>query len=494
MALKHPFSSELFEIELVQGLANFWHFFCPWEKPALFSMMLELYPQPTVQKNRANRNLFGPLVEDEALSVTTEILKSLLGPVSLPSLNVRLWDGTFWPDKEPRAATLVLNRPSALREMLSGGSEISVTEAYIRGAFDIEGDMIAACDLADVLAEQTQGWTKTLSVATQLMRLPHLNNATKTRRFQLPKLNGRKHSLERDRQAIQFHYDVSNEFYALWLDSRMVYSCGYFETVDTSLEQAQFYKLDHICRKLGLHSDERLLDIGCGWGALLLYAAKHYGVQAMGITLSQRQFEWVKRRIQEENLGDRVTVQLKDYRELPSDGSYDKIASVGMVEHVGDSQLPVYFKKVSSLLKPGGLFLNHGIGLGSHLRKNEKEGFIEKFVFPDSDLQPIGRMLLAAEEAQFDVRDVESLREHYAKTLRHWVMRLEARHDEAVAQIGEEAYHIWRLYMAGSAHGFQRGHLSIYQTLLAKTDSHGTAQVPLTRKDWYMQNGCEHCT
>jgi len=450
-------------------------------------MILDLYPRLGFNKRAVARGFSNQLSEDDALRVTTEILEEILGPNGLPSLNVRLWNGTYWPDSESRPATLVLNRSSALREMLSGGSEISVAEAFIRGAFDIEGDMIAACDLADALDEKTLGWTKTLSVAIQLARLPDKNHAAKSNGFQPAKLNGKKHSVERDRHAIQFHYDVSNEFYALWLDPRMVYSCGYFETVDTSLEQAQLDKLDHICRKLDLRSGEHFLDIGCGWGALLIHAAKQYGVHAEGVTLSRRQFDWTAQRIQEENLEHRVSVRLSDYRDLPNDEGYDKIASVGMVEHVGTSHLSEYFKKVFSLLKPGGLFLNHGIGFGSRPRKNEKECFIQEFVFPDSDLQPIGQMLAAAEEAPFDVRDVESLREHYAKTLCLWLTRLEARQAEAVVQVGEEAYRVWRLYLAGSAHGFQRGHLSIYQTLLARTDAYGTARIPLTRKNWYVQ-------
>ncbi len=450
-------------------------------------MILGIYPQIAAKKN-PERHFIRQPEGDDAHQVTIDILKRLLGHSSIPCLNVRLWDGTYWPDKEPRRATLVLNRPSALREMLFVESEIATAEAYIRGAFDIEGDMISACDLADVLSEQTLGWTKALTMTAQLARLPRFGSTAKTPGFRQAKLNGKKHSPERDRLAVRFHYDVSNEFYALWLDSRMVYSCGYFEMPDMGLELAQFRKLDHICRKLDLQPGERLLDIGCGWGALMLHAAKHYGVQVEGVTLSKRQFEWVERRIQEENLGRCAMVHLMDYRDLSARECYDKIASVGMVEHVGTSHLSQYFETVASLLKPGGLFLNHGIGIGPHPRKNEREGFIQECVFPDSDLQPISQMLAAAEQAHFDVRDVESLREHYAKTLRHWIGRLETRHEEAVTEVGEEAYRIWRLYMAGSAHGFQRGHLSIYQTLLAKTDFYGTANVPSTRKVWYEQN------
>jgi len=447
-------------------------------------MILDRYPGLILKRKPAARQRANQPVEDKALRVTLEIMGNLLGPTGLRRANIRLWNGSYWPDSEPKPATFVLNRPSALREMLAGDSEACVVEAYLHGAFEVEGDMTAACDFADVLDEQTFGWTKTLSTARQLAQLPNTAAPARTNWLRSVKLNGEKHSLGRDQRAIQFHYDVSNEFYALWLDPRMVYSCGYFQTADTSLEQAQVDKLDLICRKLDLRPGERLLDIGSGWGALLLHAARHYGVQAEGVTLSQRQFDWTVKRIEEESLGNRVKVRLCDYRALADVEDYDKIASVGMVEHVGTSRLPDYFKKVSTLLKPGGLFLNHGIGFGPRMRKNEKENFIEKFVFPDSELQPIGLMLAAAGEAQFDVRDVESLREHYAKTLRHWLTRLEDHHAEALVEVGEEAYRLWRLYLAGSAHGFQRAHLSVYQTLLAKTDAFGTARVPLTRANW----------
>jgi cyclopropane-fatty-acyl-phospholipid synthase len=425
-------------------------------------------------------------VKADAISVTIEILERLLGPVGIPCLAVRLWDGTLWPGDESRAATLVLNRPSALKEMLAGGSEVAVAEAYCYSAFDIEGDMVAACALSDHLAEQTLGWTRTIHVAALLAKLPDLHESASANGFGPARLKGQPHSLERDRRAIQFHYDLSNDFYALWLDSRMVYSCAYFDTLDTSLEMAQFRKLDQICRKLDLGPGDRFLDIGCGWGALLVHAAKKYGVHAVGVTLSQNQFDWAKQRIEEENLQDRVTVRLLDYRELPEQQGYDKIASVGMVEHVGSAHLPRYFQKVSSLLKPGGLFLNHGIGMGPQWCGNDGRGFIKEFVFPDSDLQPLGEMLEAAEPSHFEIHDVESLRHHYTKTLRLWIAHLEARHAEAAAFVGEEAYRVWRLYLAGSAHGFLRGYISVYQVLLAKLNAEGFAPVPLTRRAWYM--------
>jgi cyclopropane-fatty-acyl-phospholipid synthase len=422
---------------------------------------------------------------DSTVDLTLAILERIAAGIRPQSLNVRLWNGAYWPDQTPKPATLVLNRPSALREMLSGGSELAMGEAYIREAFDVEGDMVAAFEFADILAAQTGAWTRTLSIIGTLRRLPDFKERNSPEQRRAVRLNGAKNSPDRDRKAIRFHYDVSNDFYALWLDPRMVYSCAYFENPDTSLEQAQLRKFDLICRKLDLRPGERLLDIGSGWGGLLIHAATHYGVNADGITLSEKQFNWTRRLIEENRLQDRVTVRLADYRELPREEVYDKAVSVGMVEHVGRKNLGVYFQQVAGLLKRGGLFLNHGIGRGPVPWANEDEGFIDRYVFPDTDLPPISTMLEAAAGTGLEIRDVDSLREHYALTLRHWVRRLEARHAEALREVDEATYRVWRLYMAGSAHNFDLGSISVYQTLLAKLTPEGKSQAPLTREKWY---------
>lgn len=423
---------------------------------------------------------------NSAVDLTLEILGKITSGISIHAFNVRLWNGIYWPNDRPKPATLVLNRPSALKEMLIGCSEAAVGEAYIREAFDVEGDMVAACELADLLCAQTCGWTQKLSIVALLRRLPDL--PVKTDPTREPRLAGAKHSRQRDRNAVQFHYDVSNAFYALWLDPQMVYSCAYFDQPEVDLATAQRRKLDLICRKLALRPGERLLEIGCGWGGLLIHAAANYGVRADGITLSQKQLEWTQGLIDKNRLGDRVTVRLVDYREMKGDELYDKAASVGMVEHVGRQNLGLYFRQISALLKPGGLFLNHGIGRGPLPWLNQGEGFIERYVFPDTDLRPIAEMLAAAAEANLEIRDVESLREHYALTLRHWVRRLENRHAEALREVNEATYRIWRLYMAGSAHSFDCGHLSVYQTLLAKLTPTGDTGAPLTRESWYRRD------
>jgi cyclopropane-fatty-acyl-phospholipid synthase len=307
---------------------------------------------------------------------------------------------------------------------------------------------------------------------------------------------GTRHTPVRDAAAIQFHYDVGNSFYKLWLDQAMVYSCAYFRAEDDSLDEAQVAKLDLICRKLRLKPGERLLDIGCGWGALIMHAAKHYGVDATGITLSENQAVLARERIEQAGLGDRCRVAIRDYRTLTTTDAYDKISSVGMVEHVGLSHLPVYFASAYRALKPGGLFMNHGIislgearprSVGERIFRKfwRADAFIDKYVFPDGKLTATHDVISSAEGAGFEVRDVESLREHYAMTLRHWVRSLEEKRNEAISLVGDHTFRVWRLYMAASANAFATAKINIVQTLLAKPDERGHSNIPLTRDDLY---------
>jgi cyclopropane-fatty-acyl-phospholipid synthase len=288
---------------------------------------------------------------------------------------------------------------------------------------------------------------------------------------------------------IQHHYDVSNDFYRLWLDERMVYSCAYFRSESDTLDQAQLQKLDHICRKLMLAPEEEFLDIGCGWGGLLFHAAQAYGARATGITLSENQYDHVKARIAELGLGDRVRVQLLDYLDLPEDRHYDKIASIGMFEHVGIHYYARYFGKIQRLLKPGGLVLNHGIthnwvasgsALGSGIG-----AFVDEYVFPGGQLAHVGRVIQGLATEGLELIDAEALREHYARTLWHWTERLEANGEAARREVGEERFRIWRIYLAGSAHAFDRGWLSIFQLLAGKPLADGRLPHPATRDYMY---------
>lgn len=417
--------------------------------------------------------------------LTCQILGEIVGSQPLAQVCVRLWDGSYWPSEVARPATLVLNHPGSLRRILSAGSEVALAEAYLQNVFDVEGDLEAAFELGDLISAQTAGWSKKLKVAHRLWQLPDQAPSGDGDILRRAVLQGQQHSLSRDRDAIRFHYDLSNEFYALWLDSRMTYSCAYFQSENDDLDAAQFNKLDYICRKLNLKKGQRLLDIGCGWGGLVIHAASHYGVLATGVTLSERQAEYARERLRQMNLQDRVEVRIQDYRTIKEGEKYDAVASVGMVEHVGRVNLDLYFGLVYRVLKPGGLFLNHGIGTGPVSFPNHGRYFITEYVFPDGELVSIAEMLRSAELAGFEVRDVEDLREHYALTLRHWVRRLEGRHEDAVKIADELVYRIWRLYMAGSAHGFSDGRFAIYQTLLTKLDTDGHGNYPLNRAGWY---------
>jgi cyclopropane-fatty-acyl-phospholipid synthase len=421
------------------------------------------------------------LLNESLVRVSAEFLENLLADYPKRDFQVRLWDGSTWGIAKLPRFTLVLKHPGALRAMFLSPSELTLGEAYIYDDFDIEGDIEAAFDLAEYLLGQERSLWKSLDLAERLHKLP-ANSSPRTRP-QPAKLGGPVHSKERDRQAITYHYDLPAEFYALWLDRRMVYSCAYFATPEEDLDTAQQRKLDYICRKLRLRRGDRLLDIGCGWGGLIMYAATHYGVHAVGITLSVPQAELARQRIREAGLNNECRVEIWDYRDLESSQQYDKIVSIGMFEHVGETLLREYFSRAWDLLRPGGIFLNHGIAYSATYRRRGPS-FADRYVFPDGELVPISTTLRAAELAGLEVRDVESLREHYALTLHHWLQRLES-HAEQVCRItNDTTYRIRRLHMAGAAHGFRSGRLNVYQTLLAKS-VHGKSGLPLTREDLY---------
>ena len=424
------------------------------------------------------------------LILTLDLLKALFGRTPPGAVRFQLWDGTGWPDPGPGGgevrATLVLKHPGALRSMFLPGTELGLAEAYLYDDFDIEGEAEAVFQYAETLLEAAAGLGTKLRLGGELRRLPAGGRTHRSRRGPAS-LRGRAHTAERDRQAVRYHYDVSNDFYQLWLDPGMVYSCAYFRSPTDDLETAQVNKLDHLCRKLRLRPGQRLLDIGCGWGGLAIHAARHYGADVTGITLSQPQADLANRRIAAAGLAERARAAVRDYREVEADPPYDALVSVGMFEHVGLAMLPRYFKKAFELLRPGGVFLNHGISDGT--RKRVGSDFTDRYVFPDGQVVPVSATLHVAEAADFEVRDGESLREHYALTLRHWVRNLERRHAEALRYVDEPTYRVWRLFMSGAAYGFDHGGLNVHQTLLVKPDEEGRAHLPLTREDWYRPKG-----
>jgi len=395
---------------------------------------------------------------------------------------IELWDGRRF---DPAAGnfcrfTWHIKKPGAIQALLRSDRQVGLGQAYVCSEFDIRGDLLAVFPVADYLLGKHFSAAQKLRMIASSAGL----GLTAQDHVQRARLRGSLHSKPRDRQAVSFHYDVSNDFYQLFPDQGMVYSCAYFESENDSIDQAQEQKLDYICRKLRLKSGERLLDIGCGWGGLVLHAARNYGVQAIGITLSQQQLAFARDRIAQAKLASRCEVRLVDYREAEQFGTFDKIVSVGMVEHVGENRLPEYFRAAFRLLKAGGIFLNHGIGRAGNRDRPTEPTFTDVYVFPDADLVPIASTLNAAEQCGFEIRDLENLREHYFLTLVQWLRRLEMNERRAKELVGEIKYRTWRLYLAGSAHYFRTGKLDLYQTLLLKPAG-STSGLPLTRSDWY---------
>ncbi|HVT97393.1 MAG TPA: cyclopropane-fatty-acyl-phospholipid synthase family protein [Acidobacteriaceae bacterium] len=407
------------------------------------------------------------------------VLSSLFRDYDGPPFAVRLWDGWCWLStaSKPPACTLCLANAGALHSLLEA-SQLAVGEAFLHKDIDVEGDLFSAFAPAEHMLSHPA------PLRERLLRRLTRGAASLTESLR----HGPKYSERRDQDSIAYHYDQPVEFFRPWLGPTLVYSCAYFEQPDDSLDDAQKQKLELICRKLRLQPSERFLDVGCGWGSLILHATAHHHVCADGITLSRSQESVTSQRIEDHSLKNTCRVRLIDYRRLdPAQNTYDKIASVGMYEHVGLSNLPVYFDKMYRLLKPGGVFLNHGIARSPHSTSRGNDSFIAKWVFPDGYLVTLTEAIAAAEDAGFEVRDVENLREHYALTLRHWVRGLTACRNVLLQSVPELTYRIWLLYMAGCAAAFERGDIGVYQTLLSRPDR-GRSGLPLTRRDWYSRN------
>lgn len=422
---------------------------------------------------------------DRTVDTTLSFFQSVLNNYHPRNFAIRLWDGQVWDAESGQDAvfTLVLKHPGALRKMFWPLSNLTLGEAFIHDDFDIEGDIESAFALGDFLLSSPWKITEKIRLGTCLLTLPAGEPPTVT--CHTLHLEGKPHSRERDRKAVTYHYDVSNDFFSCFLDESMLYSCAFFRNEQDDLYIAQEQKLYYICRKLRLKPGDRVLDIGCGWGGLAIHAASKYGAHVVGVTISREQATLARERIKQAGLSHLCQIEMTDYRDYTDSGGFDRIVSVGMFEHVGEARLPEYFSKAWSLLKPGGTFLNHGIS--DHISGHGKGGktFTNTYVFPDGELVPISTTLRAAEEAGFEIRDVESLREHYALTLRHWVRNLERNREKALTCVDETTWRIWRLYMAGSAHGFKSGRLNVYQTLLVKPNR-GMSRFPLTRDDWYV--------
>jgi cyclopropane-fatty-acyl-phospholipid synthase len=393
-------------------------------------------------------------------------------------IGLEAYDGSHaGPEDAP--AKLVVRSPDAVRRLVTAPGDLGFGRAYVAGDLDIEGDLFAALELRSRFNGfhlSREQWLNALKLAA----------ATGLHRPPLPKeearLHGRRHSPARDAAAIAHHYDVSNDFYRIVLGPSMTYSCAVWESPDVGLEAAQAAKYELICRKLDLQPGQRLLDVGCGWGGMVMHAAMHHGVRAVGITVSRRQAELAEKRVAEAGLSDRVEIRLQDYRDL-HDGPFDAISSIGMFEHVGLVQLETYFDRLMELLVPEGRLLNHAISRpaapkGKTKSRFSKYSFIDRYVFPDGELHEVGSVVSAIQRKGFEVRHVESLREHYALTLRAWVQNLEGDWDRAVALAGVGRARVWRLYMAACAITFEEGSNQIHQVLAVKPNG-GASGMPL---------------
>ncbi|MFB7497887.1 class I SAM-dependent methyltransferase [Streptomyces sp. NPDC056161] len=425
----------------------------------------------------------------DAASRLKSLVEQLLG-APLP-VRVRAWDGS--QAGPPGAPVLVVRNRRALRRLLFKPGELGLARAWVSGDLTVEGDLYSALALMSPLVWERSEDTRplgrrlrepgVLAAAGELLRMagppiPPAPPREEVRRHR------HLHTRRSDKQAISHHYDVGNDFYEIVLGPSMVYSCAYWEEAGT-LESAQRDKLELVCRKLGLTAGLRLLDVGCGWGSMAIHAAREHGVHVVGVTLSQEQAAFARKRVAEEGLTDRVEIRVQDYRDVV-DGPYDAISSIGMAEHVGAERYLEYATDLYALLKPGGRLLNHQIA--RRPQRDEAayrvDEFIDSYVFPDGELAPVGSTVTLLERAGFEVRDVEAIREHYALTLRQWVTRLEADWNRAVRLAGPGRARVWRLYMAASALAFETNRIGVNQVLAVRTPESGKSVLPLRTRTW----------
>lgn len=426
-----------------------------------------------------------PALTDPIAAITVRILTALTEGYG-GNFTAKLWTGDTWePGTGPSPFTLVLKHPGALRAMFWPFDKVGLGESYIFDDFDIEGDMFAFTTwLRHIVAmAERRGMVAKLRLLWALSKLPKDRNPRDRSKAGRPTEGD--HSKARDRESIRYTYDLPGAFYELFLDKNLQYTCGYFANAEESIDAAQERKLDYVCRKLRLKPGERYVDFGCGWGGLLIHAAKHYGVEAVGVTLAGEQARYAERAVANAGLQDRVKIVLSDYRDFRDPAGFDKASSVGMGEHIGVKNLPVFFRKVHENLRPGGAYLHHSITLRPNTPYPRWTAFARKYVFPNGELQTIVRVLESAGLAGFDIRDVENLREHYVYTLESWVRKLEANREQVRALVGDVSYRIFRIYMAGATLGFRSGAYCLNQVLVAKPHDGGRSGLPLTRAEWY---------
>jgi cyclopropane-fatty-acyl-phospholipid synthase len=380
---------------------------------------------------------------------------------------LRFWDGTRLAATEQGSPTLYCNTPQALAHVLRAPGELGLGRAYAAGMIEVD-DLDGALQMVDTFEPPPLSVGQKLRLAVALVRACGIVAPPPRPQTEL-RLRGERHTLARDRHAVRHHYDVGNEFFALFLDRSMTYSCAYFRGGASTLEEAQDAKLELVCTKLGIREGERVLDVGCGWGSFAIHAATRHGASVLGITLAERQAELAQERVHAAGVADRVEIRVADYREL-AEQPFDAITSIGMVEHVGGERIDEYARRLHALLRPGGRLLNHGIAKLKDLDTPDEGPFSERFVFPDGVPLPLSRITLALERASLPVTHVEGLQNDYALTLRHWIDRYESRYDDAVRLAGVERARVWKLYLRAARLGFETGWASIYQVLAHRPD------------------------
>lgn len=449
-----------------------------------FSMEVIAVP-PTVPQLLSSPT---PAVAPDVLSATEQLIGTEIG------LRLRAWDGS---EDGPRDApgTVVIKDRHALRQILRAPNELGLARAFINGSLDIEGDIVDTLDRPEVIERfghhELAGIAPSdaAHLALTLLRHGGVGKPGPIPSTEIPSARHerlRRHSRERDARAIAHHYDVGNDFYRLVLGPSLVYSCGYWQHGrHGDLESAQADKLELICRKLALRPGMRMLDVGCGWGSLAIHAAREHGVEVVGVTLSDEQRALALHRVADAGLDGQIEIRLQDYRDV-ADGPFDAIASVGMSEHVGRDELTGYTSHLAELVRPGGRVLNHAIAAVRPLQRARRRSpsFIERYIFPDGEILPLSDIVTAFEATDLEVRDTQSLREHYGLTLRAWVANLRADWDRAVALVGEERARTWLLYLATCAIAFERGRVTIHQVLGVKADVDGTSGFGWTREHW----------
>ncbi len=417
-----------------------------------------------------------------AAEIAAPLLQALIGPIAA---RFEFYDGSAI-GPEDSAAVIVVRSPDAVRRILYSPGEIGIARAFVAGDLDVEGDLASCLRTLGDTADRPRMRFSPRIAASGLLVAKHLRAIGLPLPPPVEELRplGRRHSIRRDAQVVRHHYDVGNDFYRLVLGPSLVYSCARFVDEHMGLDDAQSAKLDLTCRKLGLAERPglRLLDVGCGWGSMVLHAAEHYGASAIGITLSAEQAELARDRVKEARLDDRIDIRVQDYRDLKGE-RFDTISSIGMFEHVGSAKMSEYFSVLYGLLEEKGRLLNHAIAKPGGTRISPST-FMGRYVFPDGELIDVGESTLAMQRAGFEVRDVEGLREHYARTLRCWLANLEDNWDRAVALVGEQRARVWRLYMSASENRFLDGRLEVFQTLGVKNGAAGRSGMPPTRSEW----------